>query len=103
MMSIGKDILNTDLVHQSIELIGLAIRQVRILRKVKQSELAAYAGITQSYMCNIEKGNRPVSIDILKECCILLCVTPMQLFSLTFTMEQAVDNVIELHKQFKLK
>lgn len=100
---IAKEIINTDKVHQSVNLIGKCIREVRLLRKVKQNELAQYCGITQSYMYNIEKGKRPLSMDILKECCILLCVTPMQLFSLTFTMEQAVDNVIELHKQFKLK
>ncbi|EGV35857.1 helix-turn-helix domain-containing protein [Neisseria sp. Dent CA1/247] len=41
------------------------MRQVRRLREISQEELAFEAGISKTYICEIERGSRAVSIDIM--------------------------------------
>ena len=41
------------------------MRQIRRLRGISQEELAFDAGISKTYICEIERGSRAVSIDIM--------------------------------------
>ena len=41
------------------------MRQIRRLREISQEELAFDAGISKTYICEIERGSRAVSIDIM--------------------------------------
>lgn len=41
------------------------MRQIRRLKEISQEELAFEAGISKTYICEIEHGSRAVSIDIM--------------------------------------
>lgn len=41
------------------------MRQIRRLQEISQEELAFSAGISKTYVCEIERGSRAVSIDIM--------------------------------------
>ncbi|QMT30331.1 helix-turn-helix domain-containing protein [Alysiella filiformis] len=41
------------------------VRQIRRLNEISQEELALNAGISKTYICEIENGSRAVSIDIM--------------------------------------
>lgn len=41
------------------------MRQIRRLKEISQEELAFEAGISKTYVCEIERGSRAVSIDVM--------------------------------------
>lgn len=41
------------------------MRQIRRLKEISQEELAFDAQISKTYVCEIERGSRAVSIDIM--------------------------------------
>lgn len=41
------------------------MRQFRRLKEISQEELAFQAGISKTYVCEIERGGRAVSIDLM--------------------------------------
>ena len=41
------------------------MRQIRRLLELSQEQLALEAGISKTYICEIERGNKAVSIDIM--------------------------------------
>lgn len=41
------------------------MRQIRRLKEISQEELAFDAGISKTYVCEIERGGRAVSIDVM--------------------------------------
>ena len=43
---------------------GFILRQYREFYRIKQWELAAQLGFSSSVLCDIEKGRRPLTIDI---------------------------------------
>ena len=43
---------------------GFMLRQYREFYRIKQWELAAQLGFSSSVLCDIEKGRRPLTIDI---------------------------------------
>lgn len=46
---------------------GFILRQYREFYRIKQWELAAQLGFSSSVLCDIEKGRRPLTIDIRKK------------------------------------
>lgn len=45
----------------------MRIKKLRKERNVSQKDLAVYLGISQSALCQYEKGKRKIPIDILKK------------------------------------
>lgn len=45
------------------EIFGLNVRRVRRLKEISQEELAFQAGISQTYLSQVEGGSRNISID----------------------------------------
>ncbi len=41
------------------------MRQVRRLKEISQEELSFRAGVSKTYICEIERGSRAVSIDVM--------------------------------------
>lgn len=41
------------------------MRQIRRLKEILQEELAFEAGVSKTYICEIERGSRAVFIDIM--------------------------------------
>lgn len=41
------------------------MRQIRRLKEISQEELAFGAGVSKTYICEIEQGSRAVSIDVM--------------------------------------
>lgn len=48
-------------------MIGEALRLIRVFHDMKQSELARSLGISQSFLSEIERGQRNPSNDLLKQ------------------------------------
>ncbi|MCK6455016.1 MAG: helix-turn-helix domain-containing protein [Phycisphaerae bacterium] len=64
------------------ERLGRAIAEVRVARRVSQSELARAVGLTQNYLSLLEHGRRGVSIDGLCRIAGRLGVPPVVLLVL---------------------
>lgn len=47
--------------------LGLNIKKLRLERKIEQKDLAAMAGISHSYLSNVEKGNRNPALKTLEK------------------------------------
>ena len=47
--------------------IGLAIREIRLEKGKTQGELAKMVGVTQSMICQIERGTKAVTVPMLLE------------------------------------
>lgn len=41
------------------------MRQIRRFKEISQEELAFEAGVSKTYICEIERGGRAVSIDVM--------------------------------------
>ena len=55
---------------------GKRIQKRRKEMKLKQTQLAELAGISNHYLCNIENGRSIPSLEIFAELCAALKVTP---------------------------
>ena len=55
---------------------GKRIRKRRKEMKLRQTELAKAAGISNHYLCNIERGKSIPSLEVFVEICNALRVTP---------------------------
>lgn len=58
---------------------GHKIRLLRRERRMTMEQLAAQAGISASFLGNIERGTREISLDTLLALCRTLDVTPNDL------------------------
>lgn len=47
--------------------VGLRIKELREQANLRQSQVAAYLGIDQSYLSKIESGERPISVEQLEK------------------------------------
>lgn len=54
-----------DLPHPYRLVFAQNMRQIRRLKEISQEELAFEAGISKTYVCEIERGSRAVSIDVM--------------------------------------
>lgn len=51
--------------HPSRLIFAQNMRQTRRLKEISQEELAFNAAISKTYVCEIERGSRAVSIDVM--------------------------------------
>lgn len=58
------------------ELLGVNVRRLRLEKGMSQDELCARAYLTQSYLSQVESGQRSVSIDAIDQLARGLAVTP---------------------------
>jgi len=75
--------------------LGNRIREFRQSRGLTQEELAEQLNISAKSLSQVELGNNFVSADTLDNICNSLEVTPKQLFSFEFEIEQT-DKVKEI-------
>ena len=61
------------------EVLGRAIKVVRTEQGIERRELAERAGISYSYLAEIENGNKPPSSDVLLAICQALGLRPSEL------------------------
>ena len=67
--------------HQSSQLIiGQNIRKWRLLKEIKQEQLAAKLGITKGALSNIENNKTNISLQRIDEIAIILGLESMKLF-----------------------
>lgn len=57
------------------KMIGTRIRSVRKARNITQKDFAMYLGVSQSTICNIEKGIYPVPVHVLTHMAKILMVS----------------------------
>jgi transcriptional regulator with XRE-family HTH domain len=61
--------------------IGLKIKELRLKKKIKATEIANNAGISRVYLSEIERGLKTPTIDTLKKICDALGITLAEFFS----------------------
>lgn len=59
---------------------GEKVRQLRLAKKLSQEALALESGIDRTYISDIEKGERNVSITIIEKLAIALNVSISSMF-----------------------
>ena len=81
--------------------LGLAVKTLRKNKGLTQGNFCEMVGITQSYLSQVENGNKEPSIDVVKKIADALG-TPMPiLFWFTLTEEDVDDNKREVFKLLK--
>lgn len=60
---------------------GEKIRQIRKQKKISQEELAFRAGLHRTYISDIERGTRNVSLKNIEKIAKALSITPDKLLS----------------------
>jgi len=74
---------------------GEKIKQRRLDLKLSQRQLGKMTGITAAFMCQIEKGNRSFSIDILIKLSKALNLPPERIISFELPEEKPQLDRIE--------
>lgn len=62
------------------EAFGEAVRQLRAKKKTSQEKFAAEAGVSRTYMSEIERGVTNVSLDIVEKVAKTLGISLAELF-----------------------
>jgi transcriptional regulator with XRE-family HTH domain len=58
-------------------LFGQNVRRIRTSKKVSQEELAFTCGLHRTYISDIERGTRNISLDNIEKIAVALGVKPM--------------------------
>ncbi|MDC6467596.1 helix-turn-helix transcriptional regulator [Flavobacteriaceae bacterium] len=58
---------------------GIKIKQLRTEKGLSQEKLALNAGLDRTYLPSIEKGERNVSLEVIKKLALALNVKPSEL------------------------
>lgn len=77
---------------------GHRIYQLRLEKKITQSELAKLAEIPQPNLSNIEQGRQDLTVSTLLKICAALQMKPADFFSETFVPEKSVLNRSRVEK-----
>lgn len=64
---------------------GQNVRRIRSLKQVSQEELAFSCGLHRTYISDIERGVRNISIDNIEKIALALGVKPMYLLDFDTT------------------
>ena len=59
------------------------LKEIRLEKGFTQKQLAIAVGLTETALCNYEKGIREPSLDVFKQLCIVLEVSSDYLLGLT--------------------
>lgn len=83
--------------------VGARIRVLRQQRGISQEQLAFKAGITPSYLGQIERGEKSPTIDSIDKVATALHVTLEELFSFEYAQPDFVDQQIMENIAFQLR
>ena len=59
------------------------LKEIRLEKGLTQKQLAKAVGLTETALCNYEKGIREPSLNVLKQLCLALDVSSDYLLGLT--------------------
>ncbi|MDN5332140.1 MAG: hypothetical protein PWP45_1365 [Tepidanaerobacteraceae bacterium] len=79
--------------------IGKRLKEIRVRKNIKSSDLARKAGITNVYLSYIEAGEKTPTIETLKKICDALGITLAEFFS--EEDEQIPPEISSLMKEVK--
>ncbi|HHU24033.1 MAG: helix-turn-helix transcriptional regulator [Bacilli bacterium] len=69
-------------VSQSLSvLLGLKIRKLRMDRNLSQEEFAGLVGVHRTYLGQIERAEKNITIKNLEKICVSLGIEPKELFN----------------------
>jgi len=81
--------------------LGLAVKTLRKNKGLTQSNFCEMVGITQSYLSQVENGNKEPSIDVVKKIADALGTPIPVLFWFTLTEEDVDESKVEVFKLLK--
>lgn len=81
--------------------LGLAVRTLRKSKGLTQGNFCEMVGITQSYLSQVENGNKEPSIDVVKKIADALGTPMPVLFWFTLTEEDVDESKVEVFKLLK--
>lgn len=81
--------------------LGLAVKTLRKNKGLTQGNFCEIVGITQSYLSQVENGNKEPSIDVVKKIADALGTPMPVLFWFTLTEEDVDDSKVEVFKLLK--
>ena len=70
------------------ELLGLKVKELRIMRKITQEKMSEIIGVDNSYISKFERKNVNITIDKLEKIAKALDVELVELFQFTMTKEK---------------
>lgn len=74
------------------QMVGEQVRRVRKLRGMTQEQLAEQSGLSFSYISDVERGTRNISLESLGKIIKALGVKPVQLFEEIDEITKYADN-----------
>lgn len=81
--------------------LGLAVKTLRKNKGLTQGNFCKMVGITQSYLSQVENGNKEPSMDVVKKIADALGTPMPVLFWFTLTEEDVDDSKVEVFKLLK--
>lgn len=72
--------------------LGYAFKELRFKRKAKQGHICDLAGISQTYLSQIENGGKTPSIEVINSLCSIYKVPPAILFWMATTEKDVPKN-----------
>jgi len=81
--------------------LGLAVKTLRKNKGLTQGNFCKMVGITQSYLSQLENGNKEPSIDVVKKIADALGTPMPVLFWFTLTEEDVDESKVEVFKLLK--
>ena len=81
--------------------LGLAVKTLRKNKGLTQGNLCEMIGITQSYLSQVENGNKEPSIYVVKKIADALGIPMALLFWFALTEKDIDDNKVQLFKSSK--
>ena len=81
--------------------LGLAVKTLRKNKGLTQGNLCEMVGITQSYLSQVENGNKEPSIYVVKKIANALEIPMAMLFWFALTEKDVDDSKVQLFKSLK--
>ena len=77
------------------------VRDIRLKKNMAQGDVAKAAGLTQSYLCLIEKGQRTLDLEIIERLAKALKCKPYELLPLEWQPETVSEADLKILKSIK--
>ena len=68
--------------HDTLQLFGLRVKQLRLSKNISQEELGALSNLDRTYISGIERGKRNVSLKNILQIASALGVPALELFNI---------------------
>ena len=81
--------------------LGNAVKELRKKRGLTQGDFCKQIGITQSYLSQVENGNKEPSVDVIKKIAVALSTPVPVLFWFTLTEDDVDESKVEVFKLLK--